>query len=286
MIKPAFKSVSLLESKPFKVIKQDNKQEFDFPWHYHPEFELTFISNSQGVRYVGNNIENFFDNDLVLLGSNLPHCWINTADQKQPSGAIVVYINQELIQWLTSGQFDAISRLFEKSSRGVKFSKDIALHVKSKFYRLLNTSPFEKYILLLKILNELSTTDEFELLSQNNFSYDLDYTNNERINAVYQFVRVNYQRKISLGEVASHVSMSEEYFSRFFSKSLMKPFFSFLNEYRISKACKLLIEADKQISQICDSVGFESIPFFYRQFKKIKNSSPQAYRLKYRDASK
>jgi AraC-like DNA-binding protein len=286
MIKPAFKSVSLLESKPFKVIKQDNKQEFDFPWHYHPEFELTFISNSQGVRYVGNNIENFFDNDLVLLGSNLPHCWINTADQEQPSGAIVVYINQELIQWLTSGQFDAISRLFEKSSRGVKFSKDIALHVKSKFYRLLNTSPFEKYILLLKILNELSTTDEFELLSQNNFSYDLDYTNNERINVVYQFVRVNYQRKISLGEVAAHISMSEEYFSRFFSKSLMKPFFSFLNEYRISKACKLLIETDKQISQIYESVGFESIPFFYRQFKKIKNSSPQAYRLKYRDASK
>jgi AraC-like DNA-binding protein len=286
MIKPAFKSVSLLESKPFAVIKQDNKQEFDFPWHYHPEFELTFISQSQGVRYVGNNIENFSDHDLVLLGSNLPHCWINTAGQEQPSGAIVVYLNQELIQWLTSGQFDAINQLFEKSSRGVKFSKDIAVRVKSKLYKLLNSSPFEKYILLLDILNELSTTNEFELLSQNNFSYELDYTNNERINAVYQFVRVNYQRKISLGEVAAHVSMSEEYFSRFFSKSLMKPFFSFLNEYRIGKASKLLIETDKQVSQICYSVGFESIPFFYRQFKKIKESSPQAYRLKYRDAIK
>jgi len=275
-----------MESKPFRVIKQDNKQEFDFPWHYHPEFELTLISNSQGVRYVGNHIEKFFDHDLVLLGSNLPHCWINTADQEQPSGAIVVYFKQELIQWLTSGQFDAISRLFEKSNRGVKFSKDIALHVKSKFHRLLHTSPFEKYILLLKILNELSTTNEFELLSQNNFSCELDYTNNERINAVYKFVLMNYQRKISLGEVAAHVSMSEEYFSRFFSRSLMKPFFTFLNEYRISRACKLLIETDKQISQICYSVGFESIPFFYRQFKKIKEGSPLAYRLKYKDAIK
>jgi AraC-like DNA-binding protein len=80
--------------------------------------------------------------------------------------------------------------------------------------------------------------------------------------------------------------MSEEYFSRFFSKSLMKSFFTFLNEYRINRACKLLIETERQVSEICYQVGYESIPFFYRQFKKIKNMPPQSYRVKYQNAAK
>ncbi len=283
-MKPAYKSVSQIDSKSFKVIRQDNKQEFDFPWHYHPEFELTFISNTRGIRYVGNNIENFYENDFVLLGSNLPHCWINTSDQSAPSGAVVIYLNQDLVQWLSNEQFSAIHLLFENSNQGIRFNPCVALKVKSKLYELLNADPFEKYIILLQVLNELSNTTEFRLLSQMGFAYELNPTNNERINAVYQFVRKNYQRKISLAEVAAHVNMSEEYFSRFFSKSLMKSFFSFLNEYRINLACKSLIETDKQVSEICYNAGFESIPFFYRQFKKIKDCPPQAYRLKYQHA--
>ena len=283
-MKPAYKSVSLIDSKSFKVIRQDNKEEFDFPWHYHPEFELTFISTGQGIRYVGNNIENFYENDLVLLGSNLPHCWINTGDSTCTSGTVVIYLNTDMVNWLTSQQFNSISQLFEKSNQGIKFSKNVALRIKDKLTDLLQADPFQKYIILLQILNDLSYTSEFSLLSPMGFSYELNHTNNARINAVYQYVRENYHRKITLAEIAMHVNMSVEYFSRFFSKSLMKSFFTFLNEYRINRACKLLIETDKPISEICYKAGFESIPFFYRQFKKTKNCPPQSYRLQYHNA--
>ena len=283
-MKPAYKSVSLVDSRSFQVVRQGNKAEFDFPWHYHPEFELTFIPNSQGIRYVGNNIENFGENDLVLLGSNLPHCWINTGDELGPSGAVVIYLNKDLVKWLCAGQFEAINLLFEKSNQGIKFGRSAALQFKSRLYDLLHANSFEKYIILLQILNDLSSTSEFRLLSQMGFVYELNHTNNERINAVYQYVRQNYQRKISLAEVAAHVSLSEEYFARFFSKSLKKSFLTFLNEYRINRACKLLIQTDKQVSEICYNTGFESIPFFYRQFKKIMNNPPQAYRMQYMGA--
>jgi AraC-like DNA-binding protein len=285
-MKPAYKSVSLMDSNSFKVIRQENKQEFDFPWHYHPEFELTYISNSQGVRYVGNNIENFYENDLVLLGSNLPHCWINSCDQEEPSRAVVIYLNRDLVKWLSDEQFSGMHALFGKSNQGIKFNNSVALKVRSKLYELLKADPFEKYIVLLQILQELSVTSEFHLLSQLGFSYELNYANNERINAVYEYVRKNYHKKISLSDISANVNMSEEYFSRFFSKSLMKSFFTFLNEYRINRACKLLIESDKQVSEICYQVGFESIPFFYRQFKKIKNCPPQSFRKQYLNAIK
>jgi AraC-like DNA-binding protein len=275
-----------MDSKTFKVIRQENKQEFEFPWHYHPEFELTYISNSQGLRYVGNNIENFYENDLVLLGSNLPHCWINSDDQEETSRAVVIYLNEELVKSLSEDQFNGVKALFGKSSQGIKFKSSVALKIKPKLDQLLQADPFVKYITLLQILQELSVTTEFDLLSQQGFSYELNSANNERINAVYEFVRNNYHKKISLADVAARVNMSEEYFSRFFSKSLMKSFFTFLNEYRINRACKLLIETEKQVSEICYQVGYESIPFFYRQFKKIKNSPPQSYRTQYQNASK
>jgi YesN/AraC family two-component response regulator len=65
---------------------------------------------------------------------------------------------------------------------------------------------------------------------------------------------------------------------------MKKSFFEFLNEYKINRACKLLIETDKQISEICYAAGFESIPFFYRQFKKFKCCQPKSYRVNYQKA--
>ncbi len=240
----------------------------------------------RGVRYVGNNIENFYENDLVLLGSNLPHCWINSSDQPEPSKAVVIYLNKDLVKWLGEEPFNGINALFGKSSQGIRFHPSVALKVKSKLYDLLNADPFEKYITLLQVLKELSVTTEFQLLSQLGFSYELNSVNNERINYVYDFVRKNHHRKITLAEVASEVSMSEEYFSRFFSKTMMKSFFTFLNEFRINRACKLLIETDRQVSDICYQVGYESIPFFYRQFKKVKQIPPQSYRSQFLNAVK
>ena len=50
---------------------------FDAAFHFHPEFELTHIRKGEGQRYVGAQVEDFYDDDLIFLGSNLPHCWIS-----------------------------------------------------------------------------------------------------------------------------------------------------------------------------------------------------------------
>jgi AraC-like DNA-binding protein len=282
-MKATFKAVPKENCSLFRIEKQETNQEFDYPWHYHPEYELTFISNSQGVRYVGNNMENFSDRDLVLLGSNLPHCWINSG-QDEFAKAIVIFLNEDFINWLNNGQFPHIVELFKNSSKGIKFSKEVASNNEKRLTRMLEADPFEKFIILMQMLNDLASQNNFDFLTQNGFSYELNLSNNERINAVYQFVSKNFGRKISLSEVAAHVNMSNEYFSRFFSKTMMKSFFTFLNEYRINRACKLLIETDKSINDICYKSGFESIPFFYRQFKKFKSSQPKSFRQQYQKA--
>lgn len=281
-MKPHYKPIPS-ESRLFKVEFQKTNQEFYYPWHYHAELELTFILSGQGVRYVGNSIENFHGEELVLLGSNLPHTWNTTIEQDQPVTAIVVYLKEDFFDknWMQSIEFEGIRNLSALMNKGIKVDKEIASSLKPKFYELLNASPFEKLMIVLQVLEYLSHNQQYSFLCGQEFICDLDDTDKTRINSVYDYIQKNYQRQISLSDISSRLNMSEEYFSRYFSKTMKKPFFEFLNEYKINRACKLLIETDKQISEICYAAGFESIPFFYRQFKKFKNCQPKVYRMNF-----
>ncbi|TKK65145.1 AraC family transcriptional regulator [Ilyomonas limi] len=282
-MKPHFKPIPTDDSNLFKAVLQENAKEFDYPWHFHPEYELTYIATSQGTRYVGNSIENFSEDDLVLIGANLPHCWINSPNQQQAASALVVYFKEDFVDksWMNSGEFGSIRNLLELSNKGIKFHKSVALKLKEKIFELHKLPSLDRLILILKILQELAETKERHFLCEQGFSYELNHTNNERINKVYKYIEKNYQKKIALTDIARQVNMTEESFSRFFSKTMKKSFFEFLNEYKINKACKSLIETDKQINEICYASGFESIPFFYRQFKKFKNCQPKNYRMYY-----
>lgn len=286
-MRPHYKPIPFDESNLFKAVMQVSKNEFEYLWHYHLEYELTYIDKNHGVRYVGNSIENFFDDDLVLLGSNLPHCWINLADHQQQTSAMVVYLKEEFLEktWMESCEFESIRTLLDLSKKGIKFDKKVALKLKERYFALHKLPPLERLILLLQILQELALTADFHLLCEQGYSTELNHSHHERINVIYKFIEKNYQTQISLADIAAQVNMSKEYFSRFFSKIMKKSFFTFLNEYKINRACKLLIETDKQISEVCYASGFESIAFFYRLFKKYKNCQPKNYRLNYRRAS-
>lgn len=284
-MKPHFKPIPS-ESKLFKVEFQETSKEFYYPWHYHPELELAYILSGKGVRYVGNSIENFSGNDLVLLGSNLPHAW-NTTEQEEPVTAIVIYLKEEFFDqtWMQSIEFESIRKLLTNMSKGIKVDDDVAVGLKRSFFDLLKASPFEKLMILLQILQDLSNNSFSRYLCEQGFECDLNYTDKGRINTVYDYIQNNYLKQITLADISSKVNMSEEYFSRFFSKTMKKPFFEFLNEFKINKACKLLLETDKQVSEVCYLAGFESIPFFYRQFKKFKNCQPKNYRQNYQQVS-
>lgn len=110
---------------------------------------------------------------------------------------------------------------------GIKFDEKFSLRLKELFIKLPTLSPFHKLINLLQLLNELAQTDKFRILCAKDFTYPLNYDNNERINTVYQFVKDHYIKKITLKVISKQVNMSEESFSRFFSKVMRRTFFLF-----------------------------------------------------------
>jgi AraC-like DNA-binding protein/mannose-6-phosphate isomerase-like protein (cupin superfamily) len=282
-MKAQYEKIEPSEFSSFKAYSYE-KAEFDTPWHYHPQFELTYILSGRGIRYVGNGFEYFEEGDLVLLGPNLPHCWKNTGKQRGKSGAIVVHWDNNLLG-KNNHEFDPIIKLFSKAQQGVKYLPGFSKRIKEKLLGMLKQSSFERLMTLFSILNELATQGDCQTLSTIAVDASLRNYDHQRINTVYQFVRKNYREKVTLTQIASEVHMSEEAFSRFFSKMMNKPFFTFLNEYRINAACQLLIETDQPVSDVAIASGFETLPFFYRQFGKFKNLSPKKYRDNFRKAS-
>lgn len=261
----------------------EEKYEFDAPWHYHPEYELTLILRGKGIRYLGNTIENFEEYDLILIGPNVPHCWKNTVSIYEKASAVVVQWKENLLdtEWSHGKEFAHIRNLLKLSEKGLKFDSCIARSLKDKFIALTTLPPFKKMILLLEILNDLSQSHADSLLSHHKSNYNLNNIDNERISRINSYIQHHFNEKITLKDIASQVNMTEEYFSRYFKRMMKKTFFDFLGEYRINVACQLLIETDMQVNQICYCCGYESIPFFYKQFKKIKKYSPLAYKLQY-----
>ncbi|MBX2843889.1 MAG: cupin domain-containing protein [Flammeovirgaceae bacterium] len=97
---------------------------FDAPWHFHPEYELTFITESIGKRYVGDSLESFEPGDLVLIGPNLPHYWLNPENKLGRSKSVVI---QFLGNFLGNDFFEIsemrnITSLLKKSERGILFN--------------------------------------------------------------------------------------------------------------------------------------------------------------------
>lgn len=279
---------ALFEKVPSSVESSFNAfiyeaENFETPWHFHPEYELTYIVKGEGTRFVGNSVQEFKKRDFVLLGTNLPHYWKNHDNLKGGVQSIVLQWDDSVLgeNWLEKKEFHSIKRILSDASKGLSFrtiENDVILE---RLQKIITQKPLEKLLALLLLLEDLSKIKEVETLSSDGFVPNLNSKANDRINLIYNYIQENYNQKIRLNEIADLVHMNEETFCRFFKKNLGKSFFTFVNEYRINLICKQLIETKKQVSEIAYECGYESLPFFYRQFQKFMKCSPLVFRKKY-----
>ncbi|MEM1358874.1 MAG: AraC family transcriptional regulator [Bacteroidota bacterium] len=256
-------------------------EEFAAPWHFHPEYELTYIKQSSGIRYVGNHMADFAAGDLVLLGSNLPHCWKNLHTSSASAKSLVIQWPVKLIG--QQPEFDEINQLLRQANRGITFTDSpLAAEVLLGMERLLDASPLEAFLELVRTLSLLTREAAPRFLADQFYTYDGSDLTSTRLQHVQAYVNEHYHRKLSLAEVAGHVHLSEQAFSRFFSRAMGRPFFQFLNEYRINRAARLLLESKDSIANIGYACGYDSLPFFFRKFKELKGMTPGRFRVRKR----
>lgn len=270
---------------------RDASPYFKVPWHFHPEYELTYIVKSKGNRLVGDSIKNFEPGDLVLLGPNLPHCWLNLQEDIQRPGheseAVVIQFRRDFMgpQFFKKPEFKNIVELMDKSLNGLSFYGDTRKRLAQVMLEISNKKPIEQFIDLIQALKTLSESKEYNILSSDGFTAQLAQTESEKINLVLNYLKENFKSKIRLEEVAALTHMTPAAFCRFFKARTSKTFVHFVNEFKIGYASRLLIETDFTVSQIATEAGFNNIANFNRHFLKFKETTPMRYRRQVRGIS-
>lgn len=99
-----------------------------------------------------------------------------------------------------------------------------------------------------------------------------------KLKQVIEYIHVNYAESIALQTLSEICFMSPNYFCHYFKQEIGKTPISFINEYRIEKACEMLSESKVPISDIALSVGFDNFSYFIRKFREYKGVAPNKYR--------
>ncbi|WP_128545658.1 AraC family transcriptional regulator [Larkinella soli] len=282
-MKALFEKIELGEYNSLRVIYLSQPY-FDAPWHYHPEYELTYVIRSRGKRFVGDHVEAFGPGDLVLLGPDLPHLYRNDDEYYHPESdeigeAIVVQFAQALgDSWLPQlPEAQPLTGLLTRARYGLRFGPEKVLEVRDRLYTLLETDGLERLLRLLYILQMLAQDGDAVMLASDNYELKATEAETERMKRVLDYMLGHFREEIRVDNIASVAGMAPAAFCRYFRKRTRKSFIEYLNELRISHARKLLVESDISVSQVGLECGFNNISHFHRQFKLHTGTTPLKY---------
>ncbi|WP_299435445.1 AraC family transcriptional regulator [uncultured Aquimarina sp.] len=271
----------LKENDCFLVLDRKLKK-FNFPIHFHPEYEINFIRNAKGAkRIVGDHIGEIEEYELVMLGPNVYHGWENYKnDTTQVLHEITIQFPRYLFnsQVLNKNIFKPIKELFKNANQGILFSDETARNVESKLKLISIKSGFDNFLDFQSLLYDLAISRNKKMLTNISFEDQNDFHNSKRIEKVYNYIKENYDQKIKVENAASVINMTVISFSRLIKQRTGKTFIEFVNDLRLSFATRKLIETNESISEICFSCGFNNISNFNRIFKKKKNCTPSEFR--------
>lgn len=288
-MKASFYKIIFDKETPFRCTYIDCPS-FDMPWHFHPELELTLILASEGVRYIGDHTSRYKSGDLVLIGSNLPHMWVNNKnefvnkeDQAYRSKRITLQFPPDFMHTIfkDAQELQPLVHLFKLAERGISFNQKTSDLIRPLFLDINNKKGLRKWIAVFNLLFELTEAENYKFLASPGYLPQLTSKDFSLINIIFSHIQTNFNEKITLQEMADMACLTKPSFCRLFKQKTGKSFFVFLNEYRINYAKRLLLETKgESINTIAIHSGFPTIQHFNKKFKEFNNGATPSQFLK------
>ncbi|HHB79634.1 MAG TPA: AraC family transcriptional regulator [Saprospiraceae bacterium] len=267
-----------------REIVRDSRPLLSKAWHYHTEIEICYTSQSRGRRFVGNQIADYFEDDLVIFGENLPHGFVTNMQCTQ----IVIQFDKNYLgnEININPEYAQIVHLLELAKTGLEFhgkTKEKAIKIIKK---LTHAKGLKKLILLLKLLNTLSKHNQYTSICSDEYALKISESNLGRMKKVYDYVFEHYTKRINIHDVAALIHLSDASFYRFFKQHAEKTFTTFVNEIRVHHAGRILLSSKMTIAQVCYESGFNNLSYFNRKFKETMGLTPKEFRQRERHCLK
>ena len=275
------------EDESFSIgVFQDNLEKSS--WHYHNNYEISFITEGSGKRIVGDSIEEFQPGDLAFIGRNLPHVWIADKESRTPSTRTLEMVflqftsNVLSSQLLSLPEFSFVKRALDLSERGIQIVGQTLNEVSEIMLQLPYLKNFDRMLNFFKMMDIIGKSKSNVHLASKNYLKLRFTTGNKRIETIHEYLMNNYHEEVNLSRLAELVNMAEGSLCRFFKMNMGITLFEYINQIKIEFACKLLMDQDLIITEVCFDSGFNNISHFNKQFKKTKGVTPSEYRKRFK----
>jgi AraC-like DNA-binding protein len=283
-----FEKIVLKEDATISIgVFQDNLSKST--WHYHDNYEISFITEGTGKRIVADSIEEFQPGDLVFIGRNLPHVWMVDVEQfttnQRKLEMVYLQFPREVInsEMLKLPEFRNISNALSLSERGIKVTGETLNEVSEIMLQLPYLGSFERFLQFLKLIDIIGRSENIVQLASKEFVNKQFSYKNKRIAAIHEYLMRYYQKNIDLVQIASLVNMAEGSVCRFFKMQVGMTIFEYLNQIKIEFACKLLMNKNMSVMDVAFDSGFNNLSHFNKQFKKNTGLTPLEYKQRYNE---
>lgn len=249
-------------------------------WHFHEEFELTWVIRGTGDRLIGDSVEDYRPGDVVLIGPNLPHTYVSSPDSTALE-SIVIHFKRDFLGsgFLESPAFSPVTSMFDAATGGIWFSGTPSVPV-----GLADLPPAERTVELLRLLVALSR-EEYVLLTAGERPPVVGRELAVRVESMVAAIRAGYQSPLTLETIAKAANMNASAASRLFARCTGTTVMRYVATIRVNAACRLLRETDQSVSWIAGESGFSNLSNFNRRFRELKGMSPSDYRTRLQSGS-
>jgi AraC-like DNA-binding protein len=283
-----FEKINLRKDESFSIgVFQDNLEKST--WHYHNNYELSFITEGVGKRIVADSIEEFNPGDLVFIGRNLPHVWIANKEQFGFSNRTLEMVFLQFTSdvfgnpLIALPEFKYVARALTMSERGIQITGDTINEVSELLLQMPYLKPFERMIHFFRIMDIIGRCDNLIHLASKEYIRARFTSSNKRLAQIHDYLMTHYKEDVDLQGLASLVNMAEGSLCRFFKSNMGMTLFEYLNKIKVEFACKLLMDKDLSILEVCLDSGFNNLSHFNKQFKRLAGLPPSEYRKQFEE---
>ena len=247
-------------------------------WHIHPEYEMVYIKNGSGVLRIGTKSRPYVNGALIFLAGNIPHSDFGNKDKKTNKEVVIQFTKEFVKEKLAIfPELKSIKRFIEMSRYVLIFDNEVKESLGVHFETISQLSNQEKLIRFLSILDHISQTKNYEQLLSTDIEYDFRKRETYRLEEIFEYVNNNYDKKITVKDIALKTGLTANSFSRFFKKMTNRRFIDFVNEFRVRKAVDIMNTDSVTVSEIMYLSGYNNLSYFSKQFIKYQGVTPSEH---------
>ena len=259
--------------------------DFDFhcvDWHWHPELEYVYVQSGQAVCFAGEEKRIVSAGCGLLINSRVIHRLEAKSSTIIPN---VVYspfllapenslLYQKYLKPFISSGADCI--LFDPSVSW----QGVCIQRMMEVFENQEKKDVEEIVTVASLLGFWNALYRHKQPEHGISGEKTDRTNRIRLQIMMQYVQAHYQESLRLEDIGAAVHIGRSLALQVFQQGIHQSPISYLNEYRLKQAAKLLTFTEKSVARIAEETGFESSSYFCRKFKALYGMTPKDYRNK------